>query len=302
MIDVAYSVCGGSVLELAMTSLKTLILYRNSAVTLNVWLLLSPFQEQRDFFFSTLSRWPLEHQPYPINNEATGAFLHFLDMDQLMSSSPLLQRAQQHLRLFKHCATTRLWLAELLPARVSLVLYMDCDTLFIRDYRQVIAHAQLFSPSQFLSFAYEGTSKQCGSWYFLNPPLYRVPSPFAINSGVMLINLTKLRTEAVQAVYNEEILTMLSSGKNVMGDQDVFNAWIGKQQQEKRDFFFPLPFSYNWRECAFTTPGQDGGMTIMHGNGYKFTDSANEPFWVATYQSYLLWHRLPSNPTMRIKV
>ena len=43
-------------------------------------------------------------------------------------------------------------------------------------------------------------------------------------------------------------------------------------------------------------------MTLMHGNGYKFTNEHDEPFWAAIYQSYFLWHRLPSNQKMAIKV
>ena len=301
-VHVAYSVCGLAVQELALTSLKTLLLYRHSSVTLHVWLLLSPFSAQRDFISATLQRWPAEQQPHPINPHATATFLHFLDIYELMAQSDLLRRATLHLHLFKQCATTRLWLAHLLPPTVSTVLYVDCDTLFVRDYRQVLAHAQLFSPTQFLSFAYEGTSRQCGSWYFLHRPGYRSPSPFPINSGVMLANLTRWRTPANQAVYNDAILAALATRRHPMGDQDVFNAWLGVQQQEKRDVLFPLPFSYNWRECGMVGPGQEGGVTIMHGNGYKFGDEANEPFWVAMYRMYRLWHRMPSNTTMRVKV
>ena len=133
------------------------------------------------------------------------------------------------------------------------------------------------------------------------PPTQR-PSPFPINTGVLLVNLTRMRSEAAQ--YSEAVLGMLGLGSsaNLMGDQDVLNRFIGQQQRQARDLFLPLPPSYNWRECAFISPGQERGLTVLHGNGYKFTNPSDEPFWAATWQSYFLWHRLPSNPSMRIKV
>jgi len=334
-VHVAYSMCGTSILDTAMTSLKTLVLHRHSSVSLHVWLLLSPYDAVRSIIHSTLVRWPKHMRPHPINPTATHVFVHFLDLGLLMNSTSLLRRARVHLDLFRPCATTRLWLPQLLPVDLSLVLYLDCDTLVIRDYRQMLAHAQLFSPTQWLSFAYEGTSAQCGSWYILHPPAYPAPVPYAINSGVMLVNLTRWRSAETQAAFNEPVLLMLNGGTNnevqtydleaftsarirklrhsaratnvpllldgnPLGDQDVFNRWIGAQQQQHRsDVFFPLPFSYNWRECAMTSPGQARGVTLLHGNGNKFADVINEPFWAATYLSYFLWPRLPSNPTMR---
>ena len=302
---VAYSVCGHDVQEMAVTSIKSFILHRHSSVTLHVWLILSPYDNQTRFLNDTISRWPAQHQPYPIRN-ATDAtvFLHYIDLDAVLASdfSPVLNRAKRHLALFKPCSSIRLWLPQLLPSSVSLVLYVDCDTLVIRDYREIFAHAQLYSPTQMISFAYEGTSKQCGSWYFLLPVPKPAPLPYAVNAGVLLINLTRARSDEMQSLYSERLLLLLAVSNNfLMGDQDVYNRWIGQMQNESRDVFFPLPLSYNWRECAFVEPGQSGGMTLMHGNAYKFHNAKDEPFWAATYQSYYLWHQLPSNPTMPVK-
>lgn len=303
-VHLAYSVCGTAVLELAMTSVKSFILHRHSSVALHIWLFLSPFEQQSRFFNDTMARWPIEHQPYPLSgDERSGMQLHFLDLDALMDSHPLLVQAKPHIALFKQCATIRLWLPLLLPSLVPLVLYVDCDTLVVRDYRQVVAHAQLYSPRQMLSFAYEGTSKQCGSLYFLFPLRYPQPLPYAINSGAMLLNLTRARTGEMMRLYTERLLELLQTGGGVytMGDQDVFNRYIGEAQRNELDVFLPMPLSYNWRECTFIPPGQTGGMTLMHGNAYKFTNLKDEPFWAATYQSYYLWHKLPSNPTLPIK-
>ena len=300
--NVAYSVCGPNVREMALTSIKSFILHRHSSVTLHFWLVLSPFEQQKKFINSTIARWPVEHQPWPINRDhSPSVFLHYLDMDHLMAAnSSILHTAQPFLNLFKQCSTIRLWLPQLLPANVSLVLYMDCDTLVIRDYRQVFAHAQLYSPTQFLSFTYEGTSKQCGSWYMLEPVPPPAPQPYAINAGIMLINLTRARSN--ESLYSQRLVSMLPLSRSwIMGDQDIYNRYIGAMQRDGRDLFFPLPFSYNWRECSFVSPGQDGGMTIMHGNGYKFHNAKGEPFWAAMYQTYWLWHKLPSSPTAPIK-
>ena len=302
---VAYSVCGEGVREMALTSIKSFILHRHSSVTLHVWLILSPYANQTRFLNDTISRWPPSHQPYPISQAADAAvFLHYIDMDTVLASnsSSVLNRAKPYMGVMSQCATTRLWLPQLLPATVSLVLYVDCDTLVIRDYRQMFAHAQLYSPTQLISFAYEGTSEQCGSWYIFSPVPPPAPQPFAINSGVMLVNLTRTRSGDMQTLYSERLLSGLVAGQSfTMGDQDVYNRWIGRMQHEGRDVFFPLPLSYNWRECAFVEPGQSGGMTLMHGNAYKFHNAKDEPFWAATYQSYYLWHQLPSNPTMPLK-
>ena len=300
---IAYSVCGEGVREVALTSVKSFMLHRHSSVTLHVWLLLQPFRAQRQWITQTLSRWEVEHQPHPINNASSSVFLHFVDLDSAMSTnSSVLQRAQKYIGLFRQCASVRLWLPQLLPESVPLVLYVDCDTLVLRDWRQMLAHAQLYSPTQLISFAYEGTSKQCGSYYFLNQLPQPRPQPYAINSGVMLLNLTRARS-AAEREYTGRLLRVLE-GKHgfSMGDQDAYNLWIGQTQRDGLDLFFPLPLSFNWRECTFLEPGQDGGMTLMHGNAYKFHNANDEPFWAATYQSYFLWQRMPSNPTMAIKV
>ena len=307
-MNVVFVMCGEGVRELTVTSMKSFMLHRHPSATLHVWLMVSPFDTQRQFIVDTLSRWPPEHQPHPINKDVpasnSSVFLHFLDMDALLrnSNSSILERAREHLGLFKQCATTRLWLPQLLPSHLSLVLFVDCDTLVVRDYRQMFAHAQLYSPTQFISFAYEGISKLCGSWYFLFPPPSPAPAPYAINSGVLLLNLSHVRSAAMQQLYSEQLLSILSSGRHLeLGDQDVYNAWIGAQQSAGRDYFFPLPGSYNWRECNFVPPGEPGGLTLLHGNAYKFGNMKEEAFWGHTWQSYYLWPKLPSNPTMKIK-
>ena len=312
-MNVVWTICGETVRELAITSMKSFILHRHSTTKLHIWLLLSPYDTQRQYITDTMARWPSEFQPYPINNETvseanSSVIIHFLNMDTLMekqsNSSTILQRAKPFLGLFKQCATTRLWLPQLLPPTLGLVLYVDCDTLVVRDYRQMFSHAQLYSDTQFISFAYEGTSKQCGSWYFLFPlPAAEAPSPYAINSGVMLINLTRIHSRPSLTVrYSESLLSIISSGGRLdMGDQDVYNRWIGINQHSGRDFFFPFPMSYNWRECSFVPPGEVGGLTLLHGNAYKFFNVKEEAFWGSTYQSYYLWPKLPSNPTMKIK-
>ena len=284
---------------------RSFILHRHSSVTLHFWLILSPYTAQRGWITDTIARWPPQYQPHPLPNASphSSVHLHFLDMDALLSSNhSVLRRASPHLTLFRPCSTLRMWLPQLLPSNVSLVLYVDCDTLVVRDYRQIFAHAQLYTGAQILSFAYEGTSKQCGSWYFLKPPPQPAPQPYAINAGVMLIDLSRARSPAMQYVYTERLLQLLSSGSTfLMGDQDVYNRWIGAMQAEGRDLYFPLPLSYNWRECEFIPPGERGGLTLMHGNAYKFYNRNEEPFWEATYQSYFLWQHLPSNLTMKIK-
>ncbi|XP_035782884.1 glucoside xylosyltransferase 1-like isoform X3 [Anopheles albimanus] len=93
-------------------------------------------------------------------------------------------------KLFKPCAAQRLFLPSLL-SHLDAVLYIDSDTIFLSSVQEIWGLFQEFNASQFAGMAPEHEDKNAG-WYnrFARHPYY---GDLGVNSGVMLMNLTRMR-------------------------------------------------------------------------------------------------------------
>lgn len=110
----------------------------------------------------------------------------------------------------------------------------------------------------------ESESRNTG-WYtrFARHPFY---GQFGLNSGVMLMNLTRMRERnfeaAIQPIY-EKFKSQLA-----WGDQDLLNIYFNFNPDE----LFELTCDYNYRpdHCMYTSQcGIEDGVKVLHGNrGY----------------------------------
>lgn len=92
--------------------------------------------------------------------------------------------------LFKPCAAQRLFLPSMLT-HIDSVLYMDTDTLFLSPVSEIWKYFGQFNSTQLAALSPEHEDPNVG-WYnrFAKHPYY---GPLGVNSGVMLMNLTRMR-------------------------------------------------------------------------------------------------------------
>ena len=169
-------------------------------------------------------------------------------------------------KLFKECASQRLFLPDVL-VDISLVIYVDTDTMFLSDPAELWRYFDAFGGTQNAALVVE--SEGTGGWYgrFAKHP---VIDPRGLNSGVMLMDLARMReqhwVDDIAAIYEEWKEAL------VWGDQDIVNIYYHD---------FParlntnLTCDWNFRpdNCQYgidCRPAQAEGVSLMHGNRRVF--------------------------------
>ncbi|XP_076456960.1 glucoside xylosyltransferase 2-like isoform X2 [Babylonia areolata] len=125
---------------------------------------------------------------------------------------------------WRPCAYQRLFLHTLL-ADVDAVLYVDTDNLFLTSVTSVWDHFARFNASQTLGLVANHENKKGGGWYKTTTKLRGIfVHPSGVNSGVILMNLTRLRQVSFgenmwrySHVYRKKLFTV---------DQDLFNIYL----------------------------------------------------------------------------
>jgi UDP-xylose:glucoside alpha-1,3-xylosyltransferase len=124
-------------------------------------------------------------------------------------------------KLFKPCASQRLFLPSLLP-EIDKLIYMDSDTLFLSSPIEIYEQFTHFNSTQLAGLIQESENKNTG-WY-TRFARHEYPHPYGLNSGVMLMDLEKMRK-----IYWEEHLMPIYDKYNlkiVFGDQDIINIYF----------------------------------------------------------------------------
>lgn len=174
-------------------------------------------------------------------------------------------------KLFKPCAAQRLFLPTLL-GNIDSVLYLDSDTLFLSPVHELWSHFDQFNASQIAGMAPEHEDKNAG-WYnrFSRHPYY---PPLGVNSGVMLMNLTRMRqfnwTERILPIYDKYKL------KLVWGDQDIINILFHFHPDKL--FIFSCAYNYRADHCMYMSVCNTSNVKILHGNRGYFHSLAQPIF------------------------
>lgn len=167
------------------------------------------------------------------------------------------------MKLFKPCAAQRLFLPTLLP-HIDSLIYVDCDVIFLTNPEDLWNHFNLFTSTQIASMTPESESRNTG-WYtrFARHPYY---GEFGVNSGVMLMNLKRMR----EINFEVKILPIYEKFKSQLawGDQDILNIYFHQHEEELRvmncDFNYRPDFCIYTSQCAI-----EEGVKVLHGNrGY----------------------------------
>mmetsp|Transcript_54137 Transcript_54137/g.171791 ORF Transcript_54137/g.171791 Transcript_54137/m.171791 type:complete len:350 (-) Transcript_54137:93-1142(-) len=188
--------------------------------------------------------------------------------------------------MWRRCASQRIFLPDRYDmAGLDAVLYLDSDVVVLEDIQNLWDMFDLFHEQQLVGMAEEAVENESHytKWYSNKKSCKtcrRFFGKFGLNSGVMLMNLTRIRNSN----FHSEILNSLKvfsraspfkrySGKSRMihrefvGDQDAYNQVLFYYPR----YVFVLPCKWNKRSDDYCR--KDGSSGILHGNRGIFHDN-----------------------------
>jgi hypothetical protein len=171
-------------------------------------------------------------------------------------------RYAAHINLFRRCATTRLALPELLPD-IDAIIHLDSDVLVFEPLVNLWNLFSSFGSNQLFGAVPEVISST--GWYTCCSTFSDYVYPHGINSGVALMNLTRMRHTS----FSNKIFQIMNTRtvELKLGDQDALNMFFNTTPHE----LFILPCRWNLRTDTFSFCERfwnQGG--ILHGNRASF--------------------------------
>ncbi|XP_043824578.1 glucoside xylosyltransferase 1 isoform X2 [Dromiciops gliroides] len=201
------------------------------------------------------------------------------------------ENAAEWKKLFKPCASQRLFLPLILK-EIDSLLYVDTDILFLRPVDDIWSLLKKFNSTQIAAMAPEHEEPRIG-WYnrFARHPYY---GKTGINSGVMLMNMTRIRRKyfkndmtTAHLQWGEILLPLLKKYKlNITwGDQDLLNIMFFHNPESL--FVFPCQWNYRPDHCIYGSncrEAEEEGIFILHGNRGVYHDD-KQPVFRAVYEA-----------------
>ncbi|KAL4224786.1 Glucoside xylosyltransferase 2 [Mactra antiquata] len=264
-IHLAVVSCGDR-MEESLVMLKSAVLFTRSHLVFHVFTEkenIKSFQEQLDF-------WPPDYQDkfdYEVYS------IQFPDSDKF--------KAEDWKKLFKPCACQRLFLPSILTD-IDSILYVDTDVLFLSPVDDIWKLFELFNSTQLAGLAPEHEDKAMG-WYnrFARHPYY---GELGVNSGVMLMNLTRLRSSPwLISMHNYIIEYKL---KITYGDQDLINIYFHYFPEQL--YVFGCAMNYRADHCMYMSickPAEKTGVYVLHGSRRVWFED-KQPAFKAVYNAF----------------
>lgn len=216
---------------------------------------------------------------------------------------------QDWVKMFKQCATMRLFLPRLL-ADLKRVLYVDSDTIFIDSVRH---HWRVFDDFNPATVAAYGPDT-CLNYH--RGTRHPFPGERGLNSGVFLMDLDRIREGTFRVrepqrqngnKFNEttlqweDALQLISDVYTFkLGDQGMLNILFGLNPE--RGLHFPCNLNYMLMFCKFSNcqsecckPKPDGvecpevaqyGVKLLHGANGVFRRKYQIPMGYAIYAEF----------------
>lgn len=180
-------------------------------------------------------------------------------------SYPSVEDPEKWRALFKPCASQRLFFPYLIEG-TDRVLYVDTDILFLRPLDELWSLFDRFKPEQLAALAPEGEVAAL-NWYkrFAEHPYVQ---PLGVNSGVMLMDLRKMRA----ARWRERMLAYRGRYKSIpWGDQDLINIFFA----ESPEMLYGFSCAWNFRpdHCMYGSnckAAEEDGIAVVHGSRQSF--------------------------------
>ncbi|XP_072238954.1 glucoside xylosyltransferase 2 [Leuresthes tenuis] len=268
VMHLAVVACGNR-LDETLTMLKSALLFSLKKIKFHIFAEdpLAPQFEER------LNQWPVsvsakfQYSIYPISFS--------------------VGNAEEWKKLFKPCAAQRLFLPVILKD-VDSLLYVDTDVLFLRPMDDLWRLLKSFNGTQLAAMAPEHEVPKIG-WYsrFARHPYYGVTG---VNSGVMLMNLTRIRSTLFKnsmipsGLSWEDLLHPLyQKYKNhiTWGDQDLLNIIF--HYNPECLYTFACQWNYRPDHCMYGSNckgAEEEGVSILHGNRGVYHDDKQPAFKV----------------------
>ncbi|KAM5280630.1 glucoside xylosyltransferase 2 [Ctenodactylus gundi] len=271
-IHLAVVACGNR-LEETLVMLKSAALFSHRKLQFHI------FTEDslKPEFDKQLRQWPdsytkkFEHRLYPITFS--------------------VGNPQEWKKLFKPCAAQRLFLPVILKD-VDSLLYVDTDVLFLRPVDDIWKLLKQFNSTQLAAMAPEHEIPKIG-WYsrFARHPFYGTAG---VNSGVMLMNLTRIRSTQFKnsvvpsgLAWEDMLHPLYQKYKNAItwGDQDLLNIIF----YFNPECLYVLPCQWNYRpdHCMYGSNCKEAereGVSVLHGNRGVYHDD-KQPTFRALYEA-----------------
>ncbi|XP_054993002.1 glucoside xylosyltransferase 2 [Sorex araneus] len=271
-IHLAVVACGDR-LEETLVMLKSAVLFSHRKIQFHI------FTEEflKPEFDKQLQQWPdsyrkkFEHRIYPISFS--------------------VGNPQEWKKLFKPCAAQRLFLPVILKD-VDSLLYVDTDVLFLRPVDDLWKLLRQFNSTQLAAMAPEHEISKIG-WYsrFARHPFY---GSAGINSGVMLMNLTRIRSAQFKnslipegLAWEDMLYPLYQKYKNSItwGDQDLLNIIFYFNPECL--YVFPCQWNYRPDHCMYGSNCKEAereGVSVLHGNRGVYHDD-KQPIFRALYEA-----------------
>ncbi|CAG9789339.1 unnamed protein product [Diatraea saccharalis] len=184
------------------------------------------------------------------------------------------------MNLFSKCAAQRLFIPKLVP-HIDSMIYVDTDTLFLGPVDELWSFFLKFNSSHISAMALEDDNPNV-SWYprFAKHPFY---GKYGLNSGVMLMNLTRMRDFG----WVDYVTPIMLKWKLYIpwGDQDIINIIFHYHENAVLE----LSCRYNYRadQCMYgdaCTDATSSGVFLLHGSRQAFHNN-KQPAFQAIYKA-----------------
>ncbi|CAL8242223.1 unnamed protein product [Merluccius merluccius] len=271
-VHLAVVACGDR-MEETVTMVKSAVLLSAGRLRLHIF----AEEQLHSGFRDTLDSWPgsvrsrFSYKLYPISFPS--------------------DHAAEWKKLFKPCASQRLFLPLILKDVDSLV-YVDSDIVFLRPLEHLWAFLSRFNATQLAAVAPEHEEPRI-AWYnrFARHPFYGATG---INSGVMLMNMTRIRSTyfkndmtSMGLRWEELLMPLLQKYKlNITwGDQDLLNIIFHHNPEYL--LVFPCQWNYRPDHCIYGSncaSAEQDGVHILHGNRGVF-HNLKQPAFKAVYDA-----------------
>ncbi|CAM4761085.1 unnamed protein product [Rotaria magnacalcarata] len=266
-IHLTLVVCGDR-LEEALNALKSSLIFTPSPIIFHIFTedhLREQFKEKIN------TEWPIE---YKLKFQIEFYSIQFTRGND-----------ERWRKLFKPCCTQRLFIPDILT-NIDSVIYIDTDILFLSNVRSLWRFFRKFNSTQLAALTPEHEDPSMG-WYnrFARHPYY---GPMGLNSGVMLMNLTRMRQvnmiSKIMNIFDEFHLNI------TWGDQCLLNIYFNYYPEQVYEF------SCNWNyrpdHCMYENNCQMAkldGIKIIHGCRSAFHNDKYQEF-KSIYEVILNWN------------
>ncbi len=263
-IQIAIVACGETRVEEAMVSIRSAIMSTNEPLMFHI------FHDESNRLLFDIATMPATFHFYPA------------------------RLPDSYAHLFAPCASQRLFLHDVLPHSIHRVLYVDSDTIFLDDVAHLWKEFDQFSSVAAMAAEHEPSHQRAYYKDEATHPYYNQGGVHGLNSGVILLNLQKLRSDP----WNEELDQFLATYTLRYHDQDLLNLYF--YHHPERLHLLSCRWNYRTDHCFFRAhcpdvgPAESGEAAViglLHGSRGVFHLPPEDDWFVKvfalTYETFV---------------